>query len=384
LNRRTVLIAGGGTGGHVFPAIAVAEAMQSLADVTVVFCGTARGLEHTAVPARGFRLERLHVVPIKGGGPVKAARGALVALRATAESFATVRAVRPSAVLSVGGYAAGPVSLAAALAGTPLALLEPNSVAGMSNRLLGPLARRAYLAWGPAAGFRRQSVRRYGVPLRPGFAPRPYVPRGESVLLVLGGSQGAAGLNERLPAAVSRVVRSHPLKVVHQAGRGRDASVRDSYGRLNLHGATVTAFIDDVASAIAQADVVVARAGAVTLAEISAIGRAAILVPFPYASDDHQARNAESLVRDGAAVVLREAEADADRLASEILRLLADTGARVAMADASGRLGRPDAAYDVAADLLALAGVALPDPAGATGRNGMGRPIVRAETPRMA
>jgi hypothetical protein len=155
LNRRTVLIAGGGTGGHVFPAIAVAEAMQSLADVTVVFCGTARGLEHTAVPARGFRLERLHVVPIKGGGPVKAARGALVALRATAESFATVRAVRPSAVLSVGGYAAGPVSLAAALAGTPLALLEPNSVAGMSNRLLGPLARRAYLAWGPAAGFRR-------------------------------------------------------------------------------------------------------------------------------------------------------------------------------------------------------------------------------------
>jgi UDP-N-acetylglucosamine--N-acetylmuramyl-(pentapeptide) pyrophosphoryl-undecaprenol N-acetylglucosamine transferase len=172
--------------------------------------------------------------------------------------------------------------------------------------------------------------------------------------------------------------------VVHQAGRGRDASVRDSYGRLNLHGATVTAFIDDVASAIAQADVVVARAGAVTLAEISAIGRAAILVPFPYASDDHQARNAESLVRDGAAVVLREAEADADRLASEILRLLADTGARVAMADASGRLGRPDAAYDVAADLLALAGVALPEPGRGTGRNGMGRPIVRAETPRMA
>jgi UDP-N-acetylglucosamine--N-acetylmuramyl-(pentapeptide) pyrophosphoryl-undecaprenol N-acetylglucosamine transferase len=384
LNRKTILIAGGGTGGHVFPAIAVAEAMQALADVAVVFCGTARGLEHTVVPARGFRLERLRVVPIKGGGPVKAVRGALVALRATVESFATVRAVRPSAVLSVGGYAAGPVSLAAALAGTPLALLEPNSVAGLSNRFLAPFAKRAYLAWGPAAGFRRRAVRRYGVPLRPGFAPRPYLPRDEPVLLVLGGSQGAAGLNARLPAAIARVVRSHPLKVIHQAGRGRDASVRESYARLNVHCATVTAFIDDVATAIAQADIVVARAGAVTLAEIAAIGRAALLVPFPHASDDHQARNAEALVREGAAVALREAEADADRLASEILRLLGDARTRVAMADASRRLGRPDAAYDVAADLLALAGIALAEPAVAMGRNGMGRPVVRAEAPGMA
>jgi UDP-N-acetylglucosamine--N-acetylmuramyl-(pentapeptide) pyrophosphoryl-undecaprenol N-acetylglucosamine transferase len=383
VNRETVLIAGGGTGGHVFPAIAVAEAMQSLADVAVVFCGTARGLEHTVVPARGFRLERLHVVPIKGGGPAKAARGALVALRATAESLATVRAVRPSAVLSVGGYAAGPVSLAAALAGTPLALLEPNGVAGLSNRLLAPLAKRAYLAWGQAAGFRRKSVRRYGVPLRPGFAPRPYLPGGEFVLLVLGGSQGAAGLNERLPAALAQVARSHPVKVVHQAGRGRETSVRESYDRLNVPGATVTAFIDDVASAIARADLVVARAGAVTLGEISAIGRAAVLVPFPHASDNHQARNAEALVREGAAVAFTEADADADRLATEILRLLADAGTRVAMADASRRLGRPDAAYDVAADLLALAGIALAEP-GATGRNGMGRPLVRAEAPRMA
>jgi UDP-N-acetylglucosamine--N-acetylmuramyl-(pentapeptide) pyrophosphoryl-undecaprenol N-acetylglucosamine transferase len=201
--------------------------------------------------------------------------------------------------------------------------------------------------------------------------------------LVLGGSQGAGGLNERLPAALAQVARSHPVKVVHQTGRGRDTAVRESYDRLKVPGATVTAFIDDVASAIGRADLVVARAGAVTLGEISAIGRAAVLVPFPHASDDHQARNAEALVREGAAVAFREADADADRLATEILRLLGDAGRRVAMADASRRLGRPDAAYDVAADLLALAGVALAEP-GATGRNGTGRPLVRAEEPRMA
>jgi UDP-N-acetylglucosamine--N-acetylmuramyl-(pentapeptide) pyrophosphoryl-undecaprenol N-acetylglucosamine transferase len=384
LIRKAVLIAGGGTGGHVFPAIAVAEAMQALADVDVVFCGTARGLEHRLVPARGFRLERLHVLPIKGGGAAKAARGTLVALRATSQAFAIVRSVRPSAVLSVGGYAAGPVSLAAALAGVPLALLEPNSVAGLANRILAPLAKRAYVAWGDVAGVRRRALRRYGVPLRPGFAPRPYDPRGQSNLLVLGGSQGAAGLNERMPAVVAQIVRSHVLRVVHQAGRGRDASVRDSYARLNVDNVTVTPFVDDVASAIGDADVVVARAGAVTLAEISAIGRAALLVPFPHAADDHQAKNAESLVRRGAAVAVSEAQADVGRLATEILRLLTDDAARVAMAEASRQLGRPEAAYDVAADLLALAGVGLAERPGVTVKNGMGVPVVQAPAARMA
>jgi UDP-N-acetylglucosamine--N-acetylmuramyl-(pentapeptide) pyrophosphoryl-undecaprenol N-acetylglucosamine transferase len=384
LTRKAVLIAGGGTGGHVFPAIAVAEAMQALADVEVVFCGTARGLEQRVVPERGFRLEVLHVLPIKGGGPVKAARGALVALGATRQSFAIVRSVRPSAVLSVGGYAAGPVSLAAAMAGAPLAILEPNSVAGLANRILAPFAKRAYLAWGDVAGVRHRAVRRYGVPLRPGFAPKPYQPRGHSTLLVLGGSQGAAGLNERMPAAVARVARSHALRVVHQAGRGRDAPVRESYARLDVRDVTVTPFVDDVAAAIADADVVVARAGAVTLAEISAIGRAALLVPFPHASDDHQAKNAEALALRGAAMALKESDADVDRLTTELLRLLKDDAARTAMADASRHLGRPGAAYDVAADLLALAGVALKELPAAGAKNGMGAPVVRAPAARPA
>jgi UDP-N-acetylglucosamine--N-acetylmuramyl-(pentapeptide) pyrophosphoryl-undecaprenol N-acetylglucosamine transferase len=371
LSSKTVIIAGGGTGGHVYPAIAVAEAMRALADINVVFCGTSRGLEDRVVPERGFRLERLHVVPIQGGGAGRAARGTLVALQATAQSFATLRSLRPSAVLSVGGYAAGPVSLAAALSGAPLAVLEPNSVVGLANRILAPLAKRAYVAWAPAADkFPKRSVRRYGVPLRPGFIPHPYRARGTPTVLVLGGSQGAASLNERMPVAIAEVARSIPVRVIHQAGRGRDAEVRDSYARLYAENASVVAFVDDVASAIADADLVVARAGAVTLAEISAIGRAALLVPFPHAADDHQARNAEALARSGAAVCVNEADADAHRLADEIRRLLIDEAVRGAMADAARHLGHPEAAYDIAADLLGLAGVALREPTEAKMTNG--------------
>jgi UDP-N-acetylglucosamine--N-acetylmuramyl-(pentapeptide) pyrophosphoryl-undecaprenol N-acetylglucosamine transferase len=359
VKRRTILIAGGGTGGHVFPAVAVAEAIQALADVEAVFCGTSRGLEERVVPARGFRLERLRVEPIQGGGVARAARGTLVALGATGRAFGLVRRVAPSAVLSVGGYAAGPVSLAAALSRIPLAVLEPNSVAGLANRLLEPLARRAYVAWDRPSGFRAAHTRSYGVPLRAGFGPKPYAPRGPCRLLVLGGSQGAAALNDRLPAAVQRLGGGAGLRVLHQAGKQRDESVRQAYGRHKIDGATVVPFLDDVASAIADADVVVARAGAGTLAEIAAIGRAAVLVPFPYAADDHQTKNAAALVSRGAAVCLRESEASVERIATEIQRLTSDDPARAAMAAASMKMGRPAAAFEVASDLLAVAGIAL-------------------------
>jgi len=204
LSRPTVLIAGGGTGGHVFPAVAVAESMEALADVDVVFCGTARGVEARVVPARGWRLELLDVEPMKGGGPARAVRGALVAARATVHALGLVRSLRPKAVLSVGGYASGPVSLAAALLGVPVAVMEPNSVVGLANRLLAPFAKRAYIAWDEAgARFRPRARRDYGVPLRAGFAPKPYAARGTLRVLVLGGSQGAAALNERMPEVMA-------------------------------------------------------------------------------------------------------------------------------------------------------------------------------------
>jgi UDP-N-acetylglucosamine--N-acetylmuramyl-(pentapeptide) pyrophosphoryl-undecaprenol N-acetylglucosamine transferase len=356
VSKPSILIAGGGTGGHVFPAVAVAEAMLALADAEVVFCGTHRGVEARVVPARGWRLEQLDVLPMKGGGPLRALRGAMFAARATLRSLALVRALRPRAVLSVGGYAAGPVTLAAALLGVPVAVLEPNWTVGLANRILAPFAKRAYLAWPDAAGgFRTGALRWYGVPLRPGFSPRPYAARGTARVLVMGGSQGARGLNERLPEAIARLSAERDVEVVHQAGRDRDEPVRAAYARGGVKASTVVSFIDDVARAIEAADVVVARAGAVTIAEISAIGRASVLVPFPDASDDHQARNAEALARARAAVCLRQDAADPARLATELGMLLDDDARRVAMADASRARGRPNAAHDVAADLLGLA-----------------------------
>jgi UDP-N-acetylglucosamine--N-acetylmuramyl-(pentapeptide) pyrophosphoryl-undecaprenol N-acetylglucosamine transferase len=387
VSKPVILIAGGGTGGHVFPAVAVAEAMQRSADVDVVFCGTARGVEARVVPARGWPLELLDVEPMVGGGAARAVRGALVAARATGSALGLVRRLRPRAVLSVGGYASGPVALAAALRGVPLAILEPNSVVGFANRLLAPVAKRAYVAWDEAAVRFRSSARRsYGVPLRPGFSPRPYAARGTARILVLGGSQGAAALNERMPAAAARLADVAGLEVMHQAGHGRDAAVREAYARAEVGAgrgrATVAAFIDDVAQAIADADVVVTRSGAGAVAEIAAVGRAAILVPFPHAAGDHQARNAEAFARAGAAVCIRQDAADAPRLAAELRRLLTDERARVAMAEASCSLGRPDAAERIAVDLLALAGIGSGVVAG--GRrgaavNGASRPRHRAQ-----
>jgi UDP-N-acetylglucosamine--N-acetylmuramyl-(pentapeptide) pyrophosphoryl-undecaprenol N-acetylglucosamine transferase len=269
-----------------------------------------------------------------------------------------VRALRPRAVLGVGGYAAGPVTLAAALLGVPVALMEPNRVVGLANRLLAPFARRAYVAWEETgAGFRAGTKRVYGVPLRAGFAPKPYVARGTARVLVLGGSQGAAALNERMPQAVARLTGLTGLEVLHQAGRDREGDVRAAYQRAGVARVSVVPFIDDVPQALADADLVVARAGASSIAELTAVGRASVLVPFPHAADDHQARNAEALARAGGAVCVRQEAADAARLAREIEALLGDDGARTAMADACRACGRPEAARDVAVDLLALAGI---------------------------
>ncbi|MBV9948927.1 MAG: undecaprenyldiphospho-muramoylpentapeptide beta-N-acetylglucosaminyltransferase [Myxococcales bacterium] len=361
MSRPTILIAGGGTGGHVFPAVAVAEAMQALADVDVVFCGTSRGVEARVIPERGWPLELLDVAPLKGGGAWRGIRAAAVAALATARAMSLVRRRGPRAVMGVGGYASGPTALAAAAQGVPLALLEPNRVLGLANRLLAPVTRRAYVASDEVAShFRPRTRRAYGVPLRAGFTPRPYVPRGSARVLVMGGSQGAAPLNDRLPAAFARVRGRVPgLEVTHQAGRDRDRRVRESYEREGLGGAVVVPFVDDVARAIADADLVVARAGAGTIAEVTAVGRASLLVPYPRAADDHQRHNAEAVARVGAAAWLSEDAAEPATLAGRIADLLLDDAARVAMADAARALGRPNAARDVAGDLLALAGAPL-------------------------
>lgn len=354
-----IVLAGGGTGGHVFPMIAVADALRAQADVRVVYVGTARGIEAKAVPERGDELELLDVAPIKGGGVSGALRGVGKAALVLPRARALVKRLGARAVLSVGGYAAGPVALAAKTTGAKVALLEPNGVLGLTNRWLRPFVRRAYVAFPEVERqFDREVVRRTGVPLRRAFAPSPYVAAPDRFrILVLGGSQGAVALNETVPAAIARAAAELPhLTVVHQCGRARDAKLAAKYAELGLGDrARAVPFIDDVAAALAEADLVIGRAGASSLAELCAVGRASILVPFPFAADDHQRKNAESLAAAGAALCLVQEHATAARITDEIVALGRDPARRTAMADAARARGVPDAASRVANDLLELA-----------------------------
>jgi UDP-N-acetylglucosamine--N-acetylmuramyl-(pentapeptide) pyrophosphoryl-undecaprenol N-acetylglucosamine transferase len=357
-----ILIAGGGTGGHVFPGLAVAHALRELANVEVVFVGSPRGLETKIVPQHGYALELLEVEPMKGGGPARAIRGALVAAKAMRAATGMASRLRPSAALSVGGYCAGPAALACVRARVPLAILEPNSTLGLANRLVAPFAKRAYVAWAETARvFRGDKARVYGVPLRPGFEPQPYVavaPPGRRRLLVLGGSQGSVALNERLPPAIARACASvGDIEVVHQTGAERESAVREGYAKAGIRNATVLSFVTDVADQMAAADVIVARGGAVTVAEISAIGRASLIIPFPHAADDHQAKNAMALADLGGTICVRQEAADEVRLGTELALLLGDVELRTRMARTAREHGRPHAAEDVARDLLSLAGV---------------------------
>ncbi|HVW29034.1 MAG TPA: undecaprenyldiphospho-muramoylpentapeptide beta-N-acetylglucosaminyltransferase [Polyangiaceae bacterium] len=373
-----LLFAGGGTGGHVFPMIAVADAVRALRpDVELVFAGTERGLEVKLVPARGFALTTLRIAPLRGGGVRGAARGTYLAARAVAEARQLVRRVSPAAVLSIGGYAAGPVALAAWSLGVPVALVEPNAAIGIANRLAAPFVRRAYVAFPEARKhFRRGAALLTGVPLRGGFASSDHHPGRVLSVLVLGGSQGAESLNRTVPEALSRV----DVNVVHQCGAGRDAAVRALYAELGLGArARVEAFIDDMPAALSKADVVIGRAGASAVAEICAVGRASVLIPYPFAGD-HQRHNAESLERAGAAVCIRTKDATRDRLTAVLRRMDRDRAALAAMAAAARALGRPEAATVIAEDLLALAGIAREGsrsppsaPSGDSGRGGGGR-----------
>ncbi len=331
----------------------------------MVFVGTERGIETRVVPERGYELELMRVLPIRGGGLGGMARGVSRAFGSIPEARALVRRLAPRAVFSIGGYAAGPVSLAARTLGVPLALMEPNAVIGLANRLIAPIVQRAYTAFPePERHFGAAKVLRSGVPIRAGFDARPYR-RADGALrvLVLGGSQGAKALNEAVPDALAHLQTD--VTVVHQCGRAHFDAVRERYaGR-----AEVVAFIDDMPAAIAAADLVVGRSGASAVAEVCAIGRPSVLVPYPFAAGNHQLRNAESLAGSGAAVCVPSSEATPERIAHEIDRLAAERGALEAMARAAQRVGRPDAATTVARDLLVLAGLAVeagdPRPTGA-------------------
>jgi UDP-N-acetylglucosamine--N-acetylmuramyl-(pentapeptide) pyrophosphoryl-undecaprenol N-acetylglucosamine transferase len=360
----TIVFAGGGTGGHVYPLLAVADSLRRIAPaVRPLFVGTRRGIETRVVPERGFELVLVEVAPIRGGGVGGALRGVGLAAASVPAAVRLLRARRPRAVVSVGGYAAGPVSLAARMLGTPLALLEPNAAIGLTNQLVAPVVQRAYTAFPePERHFRLAVVRRTGVPIRDGFAPRPFErPSRQLAVLVLGGSQGARALNQVLPRALARA--RTPIRVVHQCGRVHETETRSLYAELGAGDrATVVPFIEDMPAALGAAQLVISRSGASAVSEICAVGRPSILVAYPFAAADHQRHNAESIARAGAALALEDEAATAERLASEIDRLADEPGRLAAMAKAARALGRPGAAEDVARDLLALAGIE--DPSG--------------------
>ena len=352
-----VMIAAGGTGGHVFPALAVAEALAARG-ARVDWVGTARGLEARLVPEAGLPLHTLPVRALRGRGAAAWLAAPFALARPLAAALALVRRLRPQVVLGMGGYAAGPAGLAAWLMRRPLVVHEQNAVPGLTNRLLAPLARRV-LAGFPDAFPPGPRVEVTGNPVRAAIAALPppearWAARsGPPRLLVLGGSQGARALNEALPAALARLGPGERPEVRHQAGARAVEAVRAAYAHAGV-AAEVTAFVEDMAEAYGWADLVVARAGALTVAELAAAGLGALLVPYPHAVDDHQRANARWLERAGAAEVVRE-PLDPERLAGRLRALLADRAGLLARAQAARRLARPDAAARVAEACLEAA-----------------------------
>ena len=357
----TILIAGGGTGGHVFPMVAVGDALLAARDdVRVVYVGTARGLEKKICGERGDHLELLDVAPLRGGGVTGFMKGVGRAFAVLPEARALVKRLDPKVCLSVGGYAGGPVALAARTLGVPVAILEPNSVLGLTNKLLSPMAERAYTAFPETERFLRPSViRRMGVPLRRAFFEAPYIPtEGRLSILAIGGSLGARFFNESLPQALALATKRVPdidVRVLHQTGKDSIDGVQARYRDLGVADrVTVTPFIADVASALAAADLVIARCGASSCAELCAVGRPGIFIPFPFAADNHQWRNAKSLDDAGAVVAIQQKDASPELVASKIAELAADPVRRAQMAAAAAKLGKPHAAANIAEDLLSL------------------------------
>lgn len=351
MSEAPVMIAAGGTGGHVFPALAVADALRA-SGVPVVWMGTRAGLEARVVPAAGIEMEWLSVAGLRGKGWRTRIAAPLTLARACVQALAILRRRRPRALLGMGGFASGPGGLMARMTGCPLVLHEQNAVAGLTNRMLARFARRVLEAM-PGSFPPGIEVEQVGNPVRAAIADLPppaerFAGRGGSPrLLVLGGSQGAHGLNERLPEALAALPAERRPQVRHQCGERHLEMARAAYAAAQVD-AEVVAFIDDMAAAYGWADLVIGRAGAMSVAELAAAGVGALLVPFPHAVDDHQTVNARWLEVAGAAVIIQEHELDAERLAGELDDLLGDRAALLERARRARELARPDAAETVA------------------------------------
>jgi len=360
-----VVIAGGGTGGHLYPGIAVArELLARRPTATVTFAGTARGIEARVVPREGFALDVIRSSGVKGKSVFDRARGAALVPIGLMDGWRIVSARRPSLVIGVGGYSSGPVVMVAALRGVPTMLLEQNAVPGLTNRLLIRVVQAAAVTFDSTQAFFGAKAFVSGNPVRPEFFATSGSHQ-ESALddqtsvtrvLVFGGSQGAHAINVAMVEAAPQLAAggSH-LRLVHQTGERDVEMVRAAYRQAGLQ-ADVEPFLFDMGRQLGEADVVVCRAGATTLAEITAAGKASVLIPLPTATDDHQRKNAEALVVAGAADLLLQQGLTGEALAARVLALAGDRGRRERMSAAARSLARPDAARVIVDRALQLVG----------------------------
>ena len=362
---RCILIMAGGTGGHVFPALAVADYLKQR-DWKVVWLGTCAGMEARLVPEKGYEMAWVKFAGMRGKGVLRWAALPLLLLLAMWQSAAAIFRVRPDVVLGMGGFTAFPGGLMASLLAKPLVIHEQNSVAGLTNRVLACLADRVLVAF-PSAfnnpgdkplGCRKPAFDWCGNPVRADIAALPAPEQrmagrqGKLRLLVVGGSLGAAALNDAVPQALALIAEAERPEVIHQSGTRNLEKLRANYAAAGV-AADARAFIDDMAQMYAWCDVIVCRAGALTLAEITAAGVASVLVPYPHAVDDHQTGNARFLSENGAAVLLPQTELNAEKLAELLHGFTREK--LLAMAQAAKKLAKPEATADVARVCMELA-----------------------------
>ncbi len=346
-----VMIMAGGTGGHVFPALAVATELRSRG-LDVVWLGSAGGFEERVVPEAGFRMESITVSGLRGNGVARWIKAPFMLLQAMWQAQGALRRCRPTVVLGMGGFVTGPGGVMARLMRIPLVIHEQNAVPGMTNRLLSRIASRVLESF-PGSFGAVKGVALVGNPVRADIwqLPAPDLRMksrsGPVRLLVLGGSQGAQALNMTLPGALKKVDISTQYEVRHQAGRDKDKTTAEAYS-INGVDADVVPFISNMAEAYAWADLIICRAGALTVSELAAAGVGAVLVPYPHAVDDHQTLNANYLTDSGAALLLPQSQLDPEGLASMLNELMDDRDRLLQMAQAARNLAKPMATMDVA------------------------------------
>jgi len=353
-------LAGGGTGGHVIPALAIAQQLQKQYGAEVLFIGTARGIENRLVPAAGFALRLVQVGALKNVSLGTRLKTFFDLPRAAWESSRILSEFRPQIVIGVGGYASGPAMMAAILKAVPTLVFEPNFVPGFANRVVARFVSAAAVHFNETGKYFRRCVVT-GVPVREAFfaiAGKP--PNPTPALLVFGGSQGAHAINQVVMQSAEQLLQRVPgLRVVHQTGERDYNDAQAAYA--NLGGAVeAQRFIDDMPARFASASLLICRSGASTVAEVTAAGKPAIFVPFPRAADDHQKRNAEALERAGAAVMLEESRLSPESLIETVSSLLGDQRRLDAMSEAARKLSHPNAARDIAEMAAKLAGWKTP------------------------